>query len=126
MSNDSPVRSVLLDNGLKIDFYDRSNRYFGDFYRALIVVEGRIDALSTTSPLAAEKTQGEVLLQRQLERMGVASARLEEVRNELIDSFLDSSRAYLARPDMPDRLIRRCREQKSRHRSRLDTFLRGG
>lgn len=115
MTEVTPLRTVLLDNGLRLDFYDRTNRYFGDFHRVLLLVEGRIDAQSAEagSPAVLLDT---VLFQRELERMGVTSAALDVVTSELTESFLESAGKYLARPEMPEQLQRKYREEKIRRR----------
>jgi hypothetical protein len=114
--NDELLRSMRLDNGLSIEFYDRSNRYFGDYHRVCIVVQFRIvieaalfaDVLDGAAEEQKARTRfgHELLITRTLERMGVASAELPEVRAALIDSYLSNSLAYLAVPGYPARLLR--------------------
>ena len=110
MSESQPVRIVTLKNGLMLHFFDRTNRYFGDFHRVLVVVEGYLDSeLGSLSDeqkkVLTELTASSPLYRRDLERMGVTSGRLELTVNELIDSFLDSAKNYLERPDIPGQLI---------------------
>jgi hypothetical protein len=108
-----PIRRVQLDNGLKIEFYDRSNRYFGDYHRVCILVECRLGmaanlfADATAEQKARAIFGGELLVTRTLERMGVAGAELPEVREALIDSYLRNALPYLAVPDYPARLLNR-------------------
>lgn len=116
------LRSMQLDNGLNIDFYDRSNRYFGDYHRVHIVVECRLvieEALLAAIEPAAERQKARNLLgeqlqvSRTLERMGVAGADLCNVREALIDSYLQSALPYLAEPEFPVRLLHKELARKS-------------
>lgn len=115
MNDVTPLRTVLFDNGLRLDFYDHTNRYFGDFHRVLLLVEGRIDVESVAAGSPAELLDT-VLFQRELERMGVTSAVLEVVTSELAENFLASAGKYLARPEMPEQLQRKYRDEKIRRR----------
>jgi hypothetical protein len=116
-----PLRTLLLENGISLRFYDAGNRYFGDFHRVLIVVEGVVDmgtaALSEQQRAALAALPDPVLFRRDLERMGVTSERLRATACELIDSFLASARGYLERPDMPGRLLEKRLADKKRRRS---------
>lgn len=129
MSNSALVRTVLLDNGIRLTFHDCSNRYFGDFHRVLVVVSGTVDPDDSAPGGDLSSTGGgnsAVLFNRELERMGVTSDRLQETVGALIDGFLASARGYLERPDMPEQLRKKSLDGKSRHRSSLRSFLSGG
>jgi len=91
----TPFRSETLDNGVKVTFTDRSNRYFGDYHR--VQVEAWISV-----PVAGRE---EPLVQlRSLERMGVAGNEVMTVRDRLADDFWSHAAGYLGRPDYPARL----------------------
>lgn len=102
-----------LDNGLLLEFFDRSNRYFGDYHRVCIEVRTTLPltALSlaeigTELRQRAERHFGPALVVvRQRERMGVESARVAVVVRELIDGVLNEAERYLSRPDYPARLL---------------------
>ena len=119
MADSSLIRTLVLDNGLTLNFYDQSNRYFGDFHRVLIRVEGVIrsmdDPADEVMPLP-EELPDNVVYCRELERMGVTSDRLKEVVSELIESFLQSSKPYLDRPGIPEKLIRKKLAEKPKRR----------
>jgi hypothetical protein len=109
------LRSMQLDNGLHIAFFDRSNRYFGDYHRVCIAVEcriGLVEALFTAAADPAVELQNarallgeQLLVCRTLERMGVAGADLCSTREALIDRYLQSALPYLAVPEFPIRLL---------------------
>ena len=109
MSEPTLTRAVSLVNGLTLNFYDRTNRYFGDFHRVLVVVEGSFDVqasdLSDEIKVASNSLTDPILYRRELERMGVTSERLEETVCELVESFLVTAKAYLERPSVPGQLI---------------------
>ena len=119
MTDSLPIRTITLENGLLLNFYNRSNRYFGDFHRVLIVVEGSIDLelfLTDEMKQRVENLPGSILYRRQLERMGVTSDRLEETGFELIESFFAASKSYLERPDIFEKLLKKRLLEKGRRK----------
>ncbi|AMV72074.1 hypothetical protein JCM30471_05740 [Desulfuromonas carbonis] len=110
------LRREQLENGLVLEFFDHSNRYFGDYHKVRVEVHSRlplrIDLFQDEADPAAALAQTAALLGdaplevRQLERMGVPGAEVERVRTALIDDFLRTGSIYLARPDYPQRLLR--------------------
>ena len=118
MIESTPVRTLSLANGLTLQFHEAGNRYFGDFHRVVIVVEGIVDVES--ADLSAEQKHligtlpDPVLLYRELERMGVTTEKLDDTAHELIDSFIDSARSYLERQDIPGRLLEKRLSEKKR------------
>jgi hypothetical protein len=109
------LRSERLENGLTVEFFDRSNRYFGDYHRVFIEVRCRIPLMGDVfaeSPDPAAALQRaravlgeEVVFNRTLEKMGVAGEEVERTRHFLIDSFLRSALSYLQNPSFPRRFI---------------------
>jgi len=107
-------RSETLANGISVDFFDRSNRYFGDYHRVRIETH-----ISVPRP-----DQGEPLIKvRILERMGVPGAEVAAVRLQLCDDFWSHASGYLGRPDYPDRLL--AAEQPGRRRPLPSTRANG-
>lgn len=116
MTKGELLREEVLENGLRLEFWDQSNRYFGDYHRVRVLVRLRLSL--TAGPLADRVAQpileqarvnlGDELIEEQvLEKMGVAGADLEVLRQEQIDRFLTGNRAYLARPAYVERLLAR-------------------
>jgi hypothetical protein len=109
------LRSVRLDNGLIVEFFDRSNRYFGDYHRVYIEARCRValamDNFADSADPAAELQSAravlgnEVVFVRILEKMGVAGEAVAHTRETLIGSFIRSSLPYLATPAFPGRFI---------------------
>ncbi len=109
------LRTDHLANGVRIDFIDGSNRYFGDYHRLRIEIRCRIAVTpqlfaAAADPCAeADRVRGrlgdEVLWTRHLERMGISSADLETVRNAMIESFVKSSFSYLQSPQFSSRFV---------------------
>ncbi len=93
-----------------LEFFDRSNRYFGAYWRICLEVRCRVP-LSAAGLPDAEATRARQLLGetvdfvRRLERMGVAEENVEAVRQELVASFLQTTRAYLESAVFPGRLV---------------------
>ncbi|MFA5516292.1 MAG: hypothetical protein WDA20_08390 [Desulfuromonadales bacterium] len=105
-----PFYTQSLANGLTLEFFDCSNRYFGAYWR--VCLEARCPVpLSAAGLAAAEMERARRLLgetvefTRRLERMGVSEEEVAAVRQALIASFLASARAYLESPAFPARLI---------------------
>ncbi len=118
------VREERLVNGLQIIFTDESNRYFGDYHRICVVatiVCNLNDLLIENSDdgsffRPAIETLGEKLtVVKRFERMGVATADVEAVRTELIDSFLQHAGSYLSRPEYPRALVNAELKKRSTH-----------
>lgn len=112
---EATLRSVRLDNGLTVEFFDRSNRYFGDYHRVYVEARCRValhldNFAGSTDPAAALQAAravlgSEVVFVRRLEKMGVAGEAVERTREALMDSFIRSSLPYLSVPAFPGRFI---------------------
>jgi len=109
----APLRREVLTNGLQLEFFDRGNRYFGDYHRVCIVVRTSLPleapALTTVDPAILAKARAlfgaTLTVSRKVERMGVAGALVEAVKAEIIAGLLHEAQNYLARPDYPARLL---------------------
>jgi hypothetical protein len=109
------VRSERLTNGLSVEFYDFSNRYFGDYHRVRIEVRCHIpleQALFLTSPDPLTELQearallgNGVLFTHVLEKMGVPGGDLERVRKSLMDNYARNALEYLDHPGFAARVI---------------------
>jgi hypothetical protein len=108
------IKEQRLANGLLIFFTDESNRYFGDYHRICVVatiVCNLNDLLTENSDdegffhRAIEKLGTQLAVVKRFERMGVATADVEAVRAELIESFLRHATSYLSRPEYPRALV---------------------
>jgi len=107
-------RTERLDNGVELEFFDLSNRYFGDYHRVCVEVHLRVPCPDREEPLVRVRT---------LERMGVAGADVVMTRNALVEAYWHNAGRYLAHADYPARLI--AAEAASRRRlpligSRID------
>jgi hypothetical protein len=118
------IKEQRLANGLLIVFTDVSNRYFGDYHRICVVatIVCNIKELSTENSddesffRQAIETLGEQLtIVKRLERMGVATANVEPVRTELVDSFLHHASSYLSRPEYPRAFVNAELKKRSTH-----------
>ncbi len=109
-----PAHQEILANGLVVDFFFRANRYFGDYHRVGVDVRCAIPLqsgiwISSFSPAEAEEIRGRwgetAVFSRSLEKMGVPTASLDAVRDELISGFARTTLPYLAHPDFPRRFV---------------------
>ncbi len=108
------IKEQRMANGLLIVFTDESNRYFGDYHRICVVatIVCNLKKLSTENPddedffrQAAENLGEQLMVVKRFERMGVATADVEDVRTALIDGFLHHAVTYLSRPEYPRALV---------------------
>ncbi len=112
---DNLLRTERLDNGLVVEFYDASNRYFGDYHRVRVEVICRLELRAehfagVADPAGdyerARKALGrEFTFARSLEKMGVAGADVEKTRQGLIQGFVDSTFPYLQNQGFVPRLV---------------------
>ncbi len=106
-----PFRTMLLENGLLISFYDLSNRYYGDFHRVLVKLSAEIPVSKLTLPtdlLPAKSKLPEILrFEKSLQKMGVKTADLEPVRLALVDDFINNTVQYLQTPIFLERLLQK-------------------
>ncbi len=118
----TPFRVVPLTNGLELELFDLSNRYFGDYHRVRVEVRcsiplvARFFAGDEQHPdlMRARALFGDSLaFKRALERMGVSGADVDGVRNGLVSDFLASSADYLEHPDFVRRYVARQLAQRS-------------
>ena len=109
----SVLRTIKLDNGLTLEFFDQSNRYFGDYHRIKILLIGRIPVAqhlpSDLAGLSQEEAINilgtEVCYEKTLQRMGVATAEADAVKQQLIDDFLTTGGRYLSQSNFPGRYV---------------------
>lgn len=90
------VRTVSLGDGLILEFHDKSNRYFGDYYRVLVEVDALIDV---------DGEQLRMRYQRPLRRMGVPTDSVTDQLDLLINEFLETTSAYMVQPGYVGKLI---------------------
>jgi hypothetical protein len=117
MSDDGkvPFRTANLAGGLLLEFFDCSNRYFGDYHRVRVEVLVRVPldnaAFAHAADPAAELQKARALLgdevrfTRILEKMGVPSASVTDEKEMLITSFLESSASYMEKTSFRARFI---------------------
>lgn len=97
-------KRIDLANGLQVEFFDRSNRYFGDYHRIQVEVRLRFELPVQVGPDAefwqrVRMAHGHHLeVRRVLERMAVPTADTDRVRERLVTDFLAHNRPYLERP----------------------------
>ncbi len=113
-----PFQTTRLDNGVVLEFFPQGNRYFGDFHRVEISVVVTVPFVQATlaSDLQdfAANYPGVIRYERKLERMGVATDRIEAVNHGLIDDFLITVSGYLKKQSFAESLLRREMETETK------------
>ncbi|OQY19554.1 MAG: hypothetical protein B6I36_03875 [Desulfobacteraceae bacterium 4572_35.1] len=92
-----------LANGVRIDYIDKTNRYYGDYHRVTIEISL---SFATDNYETKHKFQ-------ELSRMGVAGADVEAVKSRLIATFRDGPMPYMNKEEFPDRFKLTLKKRKS-------------
>ncbi|MBW2187932.1 MAG: hypothetical protein BA874_07400 [Desulfuromonadales bacterium C00003068] len=95
--------SEQLANGVQINFNDVTNRYYGDYHRVCIEVELRF--------ASEEFAQGHKF--QTLERMGVSSADVESVQEQVLNSFRQGTMRYMVSENFENKFLKSCKTRKS-------------
>ena len=89
------IKTLTCTPELRLEFYDVSNRYYGDFHQIRIEVE---------LLLGGEAQPTRLRYQRPLRRMAVTSAVLEEEKKRLVDEFLATTGVYFSSANFVQKL----------------------
>ena len=121
---DKPYNTTDLNNGIRVEFFSCSNRYFGDFHRVKINAVATIPILVASLPDDLQKFAASlpdcIKYEKSLERMGVTTDKVEAISQSLINDFLKTARVYLEKSNFAECLLRRNNKVKSnRTRFRL-------
>lgn len=94
--NNVLIRRVEVGDDLVLEFWDHSNRYFGDYHRVLIEVDALIQGADRTVRLR---------YQRPLRRMGVCSVATVRTAEILIEQFLMTAVPYMAQVGFAQKIL---------------------
>ncbi len=103
------LKSIKLENGLQVNFFDTSNRYFGDFHRVCIEVKAEISLEKfnlAKEQQAGRELSGPLCFKNKLKRMGVPTADLDRVKQAMMEDFLQTTGKYLSRPNFPRQFLK--------------------
>lgn len=105
-----PFKIVKLRHGVVVNFFDQSNRYFGDYHQikisALATVPVKVSSLPNDLQKSVTSNPATVIYEKHLKRMGVATASRESVIEILIAAFIRSVGSYLENEDFAEHLLR--------------------
>ncbi len=111
------IRTVELENHLRLNFYDHSKKIAGDRWFVSVTAKVDIqvaDALSAPDDLPnvsadeiREKIGETVAFEKKLERNFVSEGEKDEVFENLLTSFLSNTRSYLSLPEFSRRFVLR-------------------
>ena len=104
------IREIPLANGLTVQFFDATRRYFGDYHQVRI-------RISCEVPLTAELFDdapayqaalkilgGSVLYCKDIEHQGVATLAIPDTVSKVIQQFIDHSLGYFNGHSFPKKL----------------------
>lgn len=95
--------SEQLSNGVRIDFNDVTNRYYGDYHRICIEVELRF----------ASDDYSQTYKFQTLERMGVSGGELAEVQQQVLTSFRQGTMKYMGNENFEKKFIHSSKTRKN-------------
>ncbi|NOQ42496.1 MAG: hypothetical protein GQ563_08365 [Desulfuromusa sp.] len=111
-----PFHVRKLNNGVVVEFFDHSNRYFGDYYRvkinAIATIPVMVDSLSEDLQKFAATCPEGIKYEKSLEQMGVATGEVQAVTESLIDNFITSVAGYLEGNNFSESLLRKQMNEK--------------
>lgn len=109
------LHTQKLTNGITVEFFDRSNRYFGDYHRICIDVACSLplcpEFFAAANDPEAEWQRArvvlgeEVVFKKTLEKMGVPGAEVDDTRQRLMEEFSRTTFPYLQSPEFPTRFV---------------------
>jgi hypothetical protein len=101
----------MLDNGLTVRFRDETRRYFGNFHHIRIIVHCVVPLTPELTDISVDYGRfcglvgGEIRYERTLEQMGVSGDDLNQVRQRLVATFVETAVPYLSSPSFPRQLV---------------------
>jgi hypothetical protein len=105
------LRTISLDNGLTINIYDRTKRYYEAFHLVKLEIVCEVlllsDFFASESDFStAKKLLGpSVVYRRTLEHMGVPAVELETAKTRLVQNFEQNSIPYFAAAHFPQKIV---------------------
>jgi hypothetical protein len=111
------INTMALNNDLKLRFYDASRKIAGDRWQVILIA--RIDmpierAESPTDENSLDDFKAfmascgnKVLYEQKRTRNFIGATQKDDVIQSLMNSFLESTRAYLSHPNFPQKYIQR-------------------
>lgn len=106
------LETITLDSALCMTLLDQTSHYFGGYYHVKVLVFCDVPVRQSYFEDAAEYNDVVTLLgesvrfERILEKMAVPESGIESVRNQLTQTFHETSGSYLSVPDFAARFIR--------------------
>jgi hypothetical protein len=105
------IRDIPLANGLTVQFFDSTRRYFGDYHQVRVKISCEVPLTSElfADPLAhqaALKLLGaSVSYLKEVEQQGVATMDTSEAVEKVIRQFVDNSLGYFNSELFPKRFV---------------------
>lgn len=123
------IRELVLPNGLTVDIFDRTHRYFGDYHHVKIEFNCTVPVLSELFEQQSQFDEarslvGETVLYKRLEeRMGVPSADISMAQERLITNFIEHSLPYVSSDQFPRKIVlSELKNKKIKVKKQLNAF----
>lgn len=109
------IKTMNLENGMQLDFYDASRKLAGDRWMVSLVVRMEIPVKDVLTKDPAQSTESaeeiaavlgkNVRFEQKRERNFIDEARKDEIFQELYDHFVNSTFVYLSNEAFPRKYI---------------------
>lgn len=106
-----------LNNNVVFEFFDQSNRYFGDYHRvkikAIVTIPFVLDSLPEDLRKFAATYPECIKYEKSLRQMGVASSEVQMVTESLTEKFIESVSIYLEKKNFAENLLRKNMKERT-------------
>lgn len=112
LNNSNIITTIELESGLCITLSDETRHYFGGYYHVKVLAHCNValDRLFFEDEAqyldALDKLGQSVVFERVLEKMAVPEQDIALIRNQLVDSFKNTSVGYLSAPGFERSFVR--------------------
>jgi len=116
------IKEEHLDNGITLRLYDASKGMIGDRWlvalevNAIVPVNDKLLSEETVSPEELTKIRQvlgeEVVFEQKRERYFIDEQEKQTVFDQILESWLSSSQAYISHQEFPIRFVKKCFKER--------------
>lgn len=127
-----PYKRIELENRHALEIFDDSRKIGADAYVVIMTAKMKIPVekkLFTTGPVGDDtfndilETLGSpIVYQYRVERNMIMAQEKDDVLDNLVDTFLENTGQYVAKPQFPEKLVLKEYKERIEKRRRKDRF----
>ncbi len=122
------IKNLKLENGLRLEFFDKSTKLAADRWQVVMLarIEVMVEDVDLTDHLTGKPSRDAIVemignkavFEKRVERNFVDKKEKDNILRGMVAAFIDSSKPYLSLPDFPIRCIMKSyRETKNAHKT---------